>query len=125
MSNRLKFPNRVLQFDEETVLERWGANHTQSSRRAVGGHLYLTTQRVIFEPHGLDAALEGSYWWAMLDRISDVGRQKRDFSQPLGGSFRDRLKIVLNDGTEELFVLNKLDTIIERIGDRVVESGKQ
>jgi hypothetical protein len=43
----------------EHVLRRWSGNHLQGRHRAVGGHLYLTSRRLVFRPHLVDHALGG------------------------------------------------------------------
>lgn len=108
-------PKNVPLAEGESVQTRRWANRTQSNLRAAGGRLYLTNQRVIFCPHAFDAALAGEYWWAQLADIVEVGKAKRDLRQLYGGGLRTRLKIVLRDGTTELFVVNKLNAVIEEI----------
>jgi hypothetical protein len=91
---------------------RWTklANRTQGSR-SVGGKLFLTDRRIVFTPHLIDAALAGKGWAAPLDSIADVGVQEPGTGRgkALGGGARKRLRIALRDGSDELFVANKLD----------------
>lgn len=54
-------------------------------------------------------------WWAPHERITEVGRQKKNIRDLFGGGLRDRLKIELQDGSTELFVINKLNEVIEQI----------
>ncbi len=111
----LELPKAVPAIDGEVVSSRHWANRTQHSARAIGGRLYLTNLRVVFCPHTVDAALAGEYWWAPLQDIAEVGKEKRNFRQIYGGGLRTRMKITLRDGTAELFVVNKLDNAIEEI----------
>ncbi|RMI31374.1 hypothetical protein [Nocardia stercoris] len=96
--------------DGETVSWRRFANRTQGNR-AVGGRLYLTGARVLFEPSHVDALTGGQSWSAPLEWVASVGSQL-----PTGGAFdgglRTRLRIQLRDGTVELFVVNGLDDAI-------------
>lgn len=103
----------------ETLLERWRANRAQSSRRAVGGHLYLTDQRLLFEPHGFDAGLAGRGAAVPLRDITDVTRVPRDLGHLFGGGLRSRLAVATTRETH-LFVVNDLDGKIRRIQEERV-----
>jgi hypothetical protein len=91
------------------------ANRTQSDQRSVGGWLYFTNHRLAFHPHKFDAALAGEQWWMPWERIAGVGKEKKSLRAIQGGSLRDRLRIELDDGSIELFVINKLDTMIAEV----------
>jgi hypothetical protein len=95
----------------ETVVWQQLANRTQSAGRAFGGRLYLTGTRLLFEPNRVDAATGGENWSAPLTDIKSVGKQPRD-GNPLNGGLRDRLRLMLADGSAELFVVNRLDKVI-------------
>jgi hypothetical protein len=97
--------------NSETVIWRHLANRTQSMNRAVGGCLYLTSARLLFEPNRVDAATGGQAWSASLLSIKAVGRQPRDGS-PFSGGSRDRLIVELADGTAEMFIVNGLEEVI-------------
>jgi hypothetical protein len=90
------------------------ANRTQSTFRAVGGQLVLEGDRLEFRPHGFDRALSGKGWSAPLTAIRSVGTEPRGLN-PLNGALRERLRIELDDGSVELFVVNKLGEVRERI----------
>ena len=98
----------------EALLERWRANRTQHSQRAVGGHLHLTDRRLLFEPHAFDASLAGRTVSVSLADISDVTRVPRDLRDFFGGGLRVRLAVVTPLETH-LFVVNGLDAKVERI----------
>lgn len=115
MGKNLTLPAGVASVEGEQVLERWRANRVQTSNRAVGGHLYVTSCRLVFKAHAFDTALMGVSLQLPLAGISEVGRRPCDFSQIMAGSLRDRLELLLVDGTVELFVVNKLDAVIEKI----------
>jgi len=106
--------------DGETVEWSKLANRSQSRNRAVGGKLYLTDRRLLFCPHWVDAVFGGRTWNNPLSQVSSVGKEPR--SGGLGGGMRDRLRIELSDGGVELFVVNDLDAVIERLRGAVVRS---
>jgi hypothetical protein len=106
----------------ETVLWSRTANRTQSERRAIGGRLFLTQSRLIFEPSRFDGAFGGDRWWAPLSSIRKVGSQLPDGRATAGG-LRTRLRLDLADGAVELFVVNRLDDVIQVIGQAAVRPG--
>jgi hypothetical protein len=102
---------------------RWSktANRMQGSR-GVGGKLFLTDRRIVFTPHLIDAAIKGKGWAAALDSIAEIGVQERGTGrgQALGAGIRNRLRIALRDGSDELFVVNKLDEeVLPRLRDAI------
>ena len=90
----------------EVVQDAWLANHTQHAQRAVGGRLFLTSHRLLFEPNSIDAALAGQPWAAPLGSIDRAGVTGIDLSQFFGGGLRRRLVVAFTDGSEALFVVN-------------------
>jgi hypothetical protein len=90
------------------------ANRTQSALRAVGGKLVLEGNRLEFRPHGFDRALSGKGWSTPLAAIRSVGSEPRGLN-PFSGAMRERLRVELDDGSVELFVVNKLGDVRERI----------
>lgn len=100
--------------DSETVVWRRAANRTQSANRAVGGNLYLTNVRLLFEPNRVDAATGGQRWSAPVNAIVSVGIQPRD-GNAFSGGLRNRLRLDLADGSIELFVISKLDDAVRTL----------
>src|SRR5262245_59639494 len=96
----------------EHELATYPANRSQGFR-AVGGHLLLTDQRVVFYPHGLDSATGGKGWECELASVSIVCMTARGFN-PFNGSLRPRLQIDAN-GVSEYFVVNKGFAIVDEI----------
>jgi hypothetical protein len=90
------------------------ANRTQSTFRAVGGQLVLEGDRLEFQPHGFDRALAGKEWSVPLTSIRSVGTEPRGMN-PFNGALRERLRVEAEDGSVELFVVNELDSVRERI----------
>ena len=97
---------------DEHEIETYRANRSQGSR-AVGGHLLLTDQRVLFYPHKLDSSTGGNNWECDLASITSVGVSER-WSNPFNGSMRRRLKVDC-DGVTDYFVVNGADKIAEAI----------
>jgi hypothetical protein len=89
------------------------ANRTQSGLRAVGGKLTLAAGRLEFRPHGFDSSLGGQTWGADLADIHAVDKEARSWN-PFDGGMRTRLRVETADGSE-LFLVNRLDSVIERI----------
>ena len=98
----------------EAIVRSWAANRTSSKARAQGGKLHLTDRRLIFRPHIFDRLLRGREWEVALDRVVGVGIEPRS-GNPLGGGLRNRLRIEDRDGHVQLFVVNKLDDVVDEI----------
>jgi hypothetical protein len=98
---------------DEKVKHTFLANHTQSSKRAVGGKLFITDQRCLFSPHLIDYYTGGRKFEVDLANISSVD-VKPAGGDTFGGGLRDRLKITHTQG-EALFVINKLADVIDTI----------
>lgn len=95
----------------ESVTWQHLANRTQSANRAVGGRLYLTGERLLFEPTHIDALTGGRAWQAPLSAIATISTQAAT-GGVFSGGLRTRLRIDLRDGSTELFVVNKVDEIV-------------
>ena len=105
----------------ETILWKRAANRTQSGLRAVGGYLFLTNSRLLFQPHRFDAATGGKTWSTPLASIRGVGAEPRN-GNPLSGGLRTRLQIKLDDGHSELFVVNRVDEVANIIRESLGQS---
>jgi hypothetical protein len=93
---------------QEQVAWTQGANRIQGSGRAAGGKLFLTDRRLVFCPHWVDGATGGKTWEVPLATIAAVGTVQK-------GGRRDRLRIELADGEDELFVVNRLAEVVSRL----------
>jgi len=100
--------------DVAEATEKWRANRTQSAMRAVGGTLVLSEADLEFRPNRVDAATGGKAWSAELAQIRSVGKEKRG-RNPFNGSIRERLRVETADGAVELFVVNRLEQVTDRI----------
>jgi hypothetical protein len=99
--------------DVAGAVEAWRANRRQSAR-AVGGTLVLTEADLEFRPGRLDAATGGKAWSTGLAQIRSVSKEKRG-RNPFNGSLRGRLRVETVDGGVELFVVNGLEQVTDRI----------
>lgn len=93
---------------QEQVLWSQGANRIQPSGRAVGGKLFLTDRRLVFCPHWVDGATGGKTWEVSLATVAAVGTAEKR-------GRRERLRIELADGDEQLFVVNRVAEVVSRL----------
>lgn len=102
----------------ENILLSYPANNTQG-KRAVGGKLFVTSNRLIFIPNRIDAFFRGKSWATNIHNVVDVGYDKPDFSimNIFSGAWRDRLKISLVDEKPQFFVVNNLISVINKLID--------
>lgn len=86
------------------------ANRTVSKIRAIGGKLYLTNTRLIFSPNFFDKIFNGKAWDVTLNNIVSISRKPGRFSLSnlFNSGIRDRLKLELENGSYELFLVNNL-----------------
>ena len=100
-------------FGSDSVIESWRANHSRG-KRAVGGCLHLTSNRLVFVPHLFERIL-GTDTWAI--EVTDVGGVGvTDASGGLfDGSLRSRLRIEVNGGPDEHFVVPRPTEVAEAI----------
>lgn len=104
----LTVPEELLQQGET---ELWSVPANRSlARRAVGGALTATNQRLMFRPHRFDRATGAGVWSIALDEIAAVGVEPRTWN-PLDGGLRKRLRVELPGGAAELFVVSRLPHI--------------
>jgi hypothetical protein len=98
----------------EHVINTFRANRSQGWR-AVGGHVLITSERVIFYPHKVDEVTGAGMWTSELDQISNASVAPRG-RNPFNGSLRQRLMVVGANGTE-LFVLRSPNEVVDAILD--------
>lgn len=92
----------------ESVLVCFAANRQQTALRQTGGKLFLTQQRLIFEPTNVDRLTGGYRWSVPRSEIAEVAAEAAQPSLPLLGLAarnRRRLRITLRNGDVELFVV--------------------
>jgi hypothetical protein len=103
---------------QEEVVWSQGANRIQPSGRAVGGKLFLTDRRLVFCPHWVDGATGGKTWDVGLVEVTAVGTAAK-------GGRRERLRIKLADGEEQLFVVNRLADVVSTLEAARQEGGQR
>lgn len=108
--------------DGETEVFSVLANRTQSTNRAVGGKLFVTNRRLLFAPHLFDSILGGETRTIFLTEITQISTQNAG-GDTFGGGLRNRLRIDLKNGANELFVINKLDKIIDKLQSHIALGG--
>jgi hypothetical protein len=94
--------------DNEQWVAHLAANRSQG-KRAVGGGLHVTTERLLFCPNAIDARLGGKPWSCTRAEVAGVGVQRPSYSplELFSGGLVDRLRFDLNDGRRELFVVSR------------------
>jgi hypothetical protein len=97
------------------------ANRTVSGLRAVGGKLVLEADRLEFRPHGLDQVVFAREWLVPLTRIRSVGVEPRGLN-PFNGALRKRLRVEMDDGSVELFVVPRIGEVQEQIASAVARA---
>ena len=103
---------RGLAAGEHIKLNRLAA--IAQGRMTKGGRLLVTNQRVLFQPRALDklfGARELSVPRASVVSV-DVAPRTRGL---LNGGLRRRLVIRLHDGTEHLFVVNRVEPLVSTL----------
>jgi hypothetical protein len=107
---------------DEQVVWSQGANRIQPSGRAVGGKLFLTDRRLVFCPHWVDGATGGKTWEVSLTGVAAVGTAPKGGKR---GGLRERLRLELTDGAEELFVVNHLADVVSRLETAAPQGGHE
>jgi hypothetical protein len=97
------------------------ANRDQNGR-AVGGRLYVTETRMLFQPNRVDAMTGGKTWTCALESVASVGVAPPD-GKPFSGGIRTRLRVEVIGGDVERFVIRHLDESVERMRTLISASG--
>lgn len=92
--------------DEQRVAHH-AANRSQG-KRAVGGGLHFTTERVLFCPNAVDARLGGRAWSCAIAEVAAVGVEPARYSllELFSGGLRARLRIDVEQRGPEFFVVS-------------------
>ncbi|CAN5908486.1 hypothetical protein BH11MYX2_BH11MYX2_11700 [soil metagenome] len=99
---------------DERFVASYPANRTQG-KRAVGGGLHLTTQRLRFCPNVLDVRLGGRPWECAHAEITAAGVEPGRFSllELFSGGLAKRLRIHLGDRIEYFVIRHPADRAAE------------
>lgn len=106
-----------MSMDERSIKEV-NANRSLGDR-TLGGTLTITSEAIEFTPNKVDGSQGKHVVNISFDDIVDVGVEEKfsgGFRETVfGGGLRDRLRIEMEDGTEELFVLNNLGEVVSEL----------
>ncbi|MBW2463638.1 MAG: hypothetical protein JRH11_18445 [Deltaproteobacteria bacterium] len=100
----------------EEWVAHYAANRTQR-KRAVGGGLHITNQRVLFCPNVVDRSLGGQPWECAVAEVSSVSAEPGRFSlaELFSGGLRTRLRVDLRDGATQFFVVARVAEAQEKL----------
>lgn len=100
---------------DERLLFRRFANRSHASG-AHGGQLFVTNVGITFRPHWFDRlvvkAPTVAIPWTEVAEVEVAARVKGDRRQ---GGLRRRLRILRTNGTAELFIVNRVEWVKDRI----------
>ena len=92
------------------------ANRQHRGWLSVGGRLSRSSDRLVFRPNALDRMFLRAQWSCHLRNIRAVGVAGRSFrGGPFSGGAVRRLRLDLVDGSTELFVVQYVDLVADRI----------
>lgn len=101
---------------DEEVLASFSANYLRADGRPLGGKLYVTSERVVFTPHLIDAWIGGDGYQEVLPEILSVSR-----TQPDDEGTRDRLQLIDTSDRETQFIVHDLEAARETIDTAVAD----
>ena len=94
------------------------ANHTQS-KRAVGGKIFVTSERLLFAPNRLDSLTGGLTVDIAISTVLGATKSPPVYSlsEMFSGAFRSRLCLHTERDGDRFFVVNQLEKTIQRFGE--------
>ena len=104
--------------DDERVLVQERASWVAGISR--GGTLVVTTRRVIFEPNSIEATLRlrrRTWEWSAV-RAAEVAPRGLNLA---GGALRRRLRLLITDGSSELFVVHRPEELKDRLTSLIAQ----
>jgi hypothetical protein len=104
--------------ERDDQIEWSAAANRDQGGRAIGGKLFLSKRGLYFQPHTFDIVTGGRAWNCHRQEIKDIEKSKGD-GNPYSGGMRDRFQVELRDGSQEKFVVRRLDETIEDLVDRL------
>lgn len=90
--------------------------------RGVGGRLYVTDRRLVFQPNVLYRLTTAEAWELPFEQVAAVGDVDRNIDEALAGGLRRRLSIRTATGRNELFDVNHLERVEAEVCDAVQAS---
>jgi len=114
--------NQPVLHECESLLFEVPANYTQG-KRAVGGKLFGTTQRLMFVPNRMDGRLGGRIVTIPRDDISSVTKADATWTitEIFSGAIVPRMSVLLHDGTQYMFVVNSIDANIATVNSYLTQ----
>lgn len=106
----------------ETVQAGFSANYLRKNKRPLGGKLYVTSERVIFTCHRIDAFFDGESFERDLGEIVAVGQMRADSDDGYAGGGEPRLRMVDLNGEEGIFIVHKLPKAVSTIDNAVADA---
>ena len=114
----LSWPLPTSEADERVVLQERASWVAGLSR---GGTVVVTDRRVIFEPNSVEAALKLRTRAWDREAIQAVELAPRGLNL-VGGAVRRRVRLVMSDGSTELFVVHKPQEFRDRLATLIAPS---
>lgn len=109
---------------DETVVSAYYVNYLRPEKRPLGGKLYLTTHRILFCPHLIDAVFGGERLAIAHEDVERVRKIERGdpslADDDEGGGSAERLRLERVDGSHASFILTDLDAAVEEMRDSIV-----
>ena len=108
--------NEVQLSDGEEIILSYPSNHTQA-KRAVGGKLFITNQRIAFAPNRIDANMGGMSLELPVAEITSIGTEEPHYTitEIFSGAWRARLVIHSSDMHPQYFVVKDPAAIASKI----------
>jgi hypothetical protein len=97
-------------WEGETVVHRYRANWAPKVR-AIGGELFLTSQRVMFVPHRVDALFGAKDWSYRREEIAQFEMAPKHLSGRQMGVL-DRIRLTTRSDREQVLVVKHLDSVL-------------
>jgi len=106
---------------EEVLLDP--AAKRQIDGRGIGGRLFVTDRRLVFQPSNLYRFTRATTWEVPHAQVAEVGDVDRNLDDALMGGLRRRLEIRTVDGRRELFDVNHLARVELQVRKAVQAGG--
>jgi len=99
----------------EEKLAGYPANYLRGDERPWGGKLYLTTHRLIFLPSFIDRFMGSE---SVIFELAEVTVADRETTASIQ-SAKDQIRVVLDSGEDEFFVVQHPDATVDAINDAI------
>jgi len=121
MGARLEsLPPRATVVSDDDLGFRVAASWCDPGKVTYGGHLELTSTRLAWTPTSRNQKLGAKAWSVPVDDVREIGKSPRTWCISDGG-IRVRMRIATADGGEQLFVVNKLNSVLDALGAVLID----